>query len=91
MRYIKKPLMVEAFKWTGDREQTEDPVWIIEKIKNGMVYFIGERTDKCKMQIKTLEGTMTASIGDWIIKGINNEIYPCKPDIFEKTYEKVDE
>jgi hypothetical protein len=39
--------------------------------------------------IKTLEGTMKASIGDFIIKGVNGEFYPCKPDIFEKTYEKV--
>ena len=41
------------------------------------------------LHINTLEGVMTASLGDWIIKGIRNEFYPCKPDIFEKTYEKV--
>ncbi len=39
--------------------------------------------------INTLEGKMTASEGDWIIKGVNGEFYPCKPDIFEKTYEKA--
>ena len=39
--------------------------------------------------IKTLEGNMKANVGDWIIKGINDELYPCKPDIFNKTYEKV--
>lgn len=39
--------------------------------------------------IETLEGTMRASVGDYIIKGVNGEFYPCKPDIFEKTYEKV--
>lgn len=42
-----------------------------------------------EMDIGTLEGTMKASPGDWIIKGVHGEIYPCKPDIFEKTYEKV--
>jgi hypothetical protein len=42
------------------------------------------------MLIPTLEGTMAAIRGDWIIKGINGEFYPCKPDIFEKTYEKMD-
>ncbi|PRS47537.1 hypothetical protein [Bacillus sp. MZGC1] len=42
-----------------------------------------------EMDIETLEGTMKASPGDWIIKGVHGEIYPCKPDIFEKTYEKV--
>ena len=41
-------------------------------------------------QIKTLEGVMTANIGDFIIKGVNGEFYPCKPDIFEKTYEIVE-
>lgn len=39
--------------------------------------------------VETLEGTMRASVGDYIIKGVNGEFYPCKPDIFEKTYEKV--
>lgn len=44
-----------------------------------------------KIEIKTLEGTMTANIGDYIIKGVNGEFYPCKPDIFDKTYEEVKE
>lgn len=44
---------------------------------------------KVEMLIPTLEGNMKASVGDWIITGINGEQYPCKPDIFEKTYEKV--
>jgi len=43
------------------------------------------------LKIKTLEGEMTASMGDYVIKGVNGEFYPCKPDIFEKTYEKVEE
>jgi len=48
------------------------------------------QTDK-EMSIETLEGEMKAFPGDWIIKGVNGELYPCKPDIFEKTYEPVDE
>lgn len=44
-----------------------------------------------EMWIETLEGKMAASYGDWIIKGVNGEFYPCKPDIFEKTYELVNE
>ena len=47
------------------------------------------QTDK-ELDIETLEGTMHASVGDWIITGVNGEQYPCKPDIFEKTYEPVD-
>ena len=43
------------------------------------------------LKIFTLEGTMNANIGDWIIKGVKGEFYPCKPDIFEETYEKVEE
>jgi hypothetical protein len=86
MKYRKKPIIIEAFKWTGGPDQTEDPIWIIEAIKTGNVYF-GNNT----MRIKTLEGIMTANIGDWIIQGVNGEIYPCKPDIFEKTYELVKE
>ena len=46
-------------------------------------------SDDPKLKIETLEGVMNASLGDWIIKGVNGEYYPCKPDIFEKTYESV--
>ena len=41
------------------------------------------------VQVKTLEGTMTGDVGDWLIKGVNGEFYPCKDDIFKKTYERV--
>lgn len=50
-----------------------------------------EDADNPYMYIETLEGTMKASVGDYIIKGVNGEFYPCKPDIFEKTYEEVTE
>ena len=43
------------------------------------------------LSIDTLEGIMTASKNDWIIKGVNGEFYPCKPDIFDKTYEKIED
>jgi hypothetical protein len=89
-KYRKKPVVIEAFKWTGDVEQTEDPSWINEAIEKGNVYFINQNTDKVLMAIETLEGTMYASRGDYIIKGIQNELYPCKPDIFESTYEIVE-
>ena len=44
-----------------------------------------------EMEIETLEGTMKANKGDWIIKGVKGELYPCKPDVFEMTYEKVND
>ncbi len=90
MLFRKKPIEVEAFKWTGDINQSEDPLWIVEAIKNGKV-LITKRSPNIhpRMKIDTLEGVMTANIGDWIIKGIKGEIYPCKPDIFEETYIKI--
>lgn len=84
MKYRKKPVVVDAFRWTGGPDQTEDPEWIIEQIRAGNVAFVVGA-----MIIKTLEGTMRAEAGDYIIRGIKGEIYPCKPDIFEATYEPV--
>ncbi|MFY2158073.1 hypothetical protein ACOSZF_20905 [Cytobacillus firmus] len=89
-KYRKKPVMIEAFQWTGDREQTEDPKWINKAVEEGKVYFINANTDKVHMAIETLEGEMYARRGDFIIQGVNGEIYPCKPDIFEKTYDLVE-
>ena len=91
MKYRKKPVVIEAFKWTGDIEQTENPEWCILKIKCGDIYFTNEGTVACEMKITTLEGIMTAQRGDWIIQGIKGECYPCKPDIFQATYEPVKE
>lgn len=90
-KFRKKPIVIEAFKWTADEKQEEDPEWMVEPINNGEVYFLDSGTPVVKMAIKTLEGTMIADRGDWIIKGIKNELYPCKPDIFEATYDKVEE
>lgn len=85
--YRKKPVMVEAFEWTGTADQTEDPEWIVEAIKNRTVFF-GVRSDGgFDMIIETLEGAMRAVAGDFIIKGVKGELYPCKPDIFAATYE----
>lgn len=89
MEFRKKPVVIEAFQWTGDETQTEDPVWIVEAIKDGRVIFINSGTPKVTLAIRTLEGTMIAQVGDWIIKGVKGELYPCKPDIFETTYERI--
>lgn len=89
-KYRKKPVVIDAFKWTGGHDQTEDPEWIVEAIKKGEVWFIGNGTERVALQIDTLEGVMTANRGDYIIRGIQGEIYPCKPDIFEATYEVVE-
>ena len=77
MRYTKKPITIDAVQWTGDN-----------------YVHIAQFCDKAYydtvLKIQTLEGTMKATIGDFIIKGIKGEFYPCKPDIFEMTYDKVE-
>jgi hypothetical protein len=88
--YRKKPVVIEAFKWTGDEEQTEDPLWITDAMRHGSVHFENLYTESVKLLINTLEGVMTANRGDYVIKGVKGEIYPCKPDIFEATYEQVE-
>ena len=89
-RYRKKPVVIEAVRYDG----TPECLIAIQNMGMDPVHESWEHTDpleqKPKIIIGTLEGTMWASIGDWIIKGVNGEFYPCKPDIFEKTYEPVD-
>lgn len=85
MKYRKKPVVVEAWLPYTDEPM---PNWYEEGLIN---HTIMERFDGSGIDIKTLEGIMTASNGDYIIKGINGELYPCKPDIFEKTYEVVED
>lgn len=85
--YRKKPVVIEAFKWTGGPDQTEDPEWIVAAIRAGTVRFENAGTPDVAMMIDTLEGTHRANQGDWIIQGVKGELYPCKPDIFEATYE----
>ncbi len=89
-KFRKKPVEIEAIQYTGKND------FEINKRSNGLVYPSpvlepNERNPSDSyLQIKTLEGVMTAIVGDWIIKGIQGEFYPCKPDIFEQTYDKVD-
>lgn len=92
MKYRKKPVVIEAFRWTGDHMQKEDPEWIVDAILHGDVFFEKSRglDDSLRMKIRTLEGTMTAAPGDYIVKGVQGEIYSCRPNIFEATYEIVE-
>ena len=88
MKYRKKPVEIEAVQFISiDRGFNERPDWLTKAIyKDEKIKFFGTKN---KLDIETLEGTMTARVGDYIIKGVNGEFYPCKPDIFEKTYEKI--
>lgn len=85
--YRKKPVVIDAFLWTGGPDQTEDPEWIVAAIRAGTVDFDNPGTPEVKLVIHTLEGDMRADQGDWIIRGVKGELYPCKPDIFAATYE----
>ena len=88
IKYKKKPVVIEALQFKSDMSV---------KDLNDLIDFIGMKNivdigrDNLYLTIRTLEGNMTASPGDYIIKGIQGEFYPCKPDIFEKTYDKVEE
>lgn len=79
VKYVKKAVIVEALPWTGDEEE--------------MMEFLGELflivdTDE-RLRIDTLEGPIWANLGDFIIEGVQGEFYPCKPDIFAMSYDKV--
>ena len=97
MKYRKKPVVIEAEKWTG--KNLFDIVTFIEGKKPDLTHPVAsdrwwDYEDIVKRDgliIKTLEGEHIASIGDFIIMGLQGEFYPCKPDIFEQTYEKVED
>jgi hypothetical protein len=86
MKYRKKPVVIEAVEWTG--ANTKICETFMKDCEGAYIsydnYLLGE------VVIPTLEGVMKARAGDFIIKGVNGEFYPCKPDIFEKTYDKVE-
>lgn len=84
-KFRKKPVVIEAVQYTGKNFQE------IMKFAKDSGREFGEDFLGDKMTIKTLEGKMTANKNDWIIKGIKGEFYPCKPDIFEQTYEPVEQ
>ncbi len=82
-RYRKKPVEIEAIRWTGENI-------------NEVYAFAEAHTDvpaltvqDGNVAVETLEGTMRAEAGDWIIRGVHGELYPIKPDIFEETYDPV--
>jgi hypothetical protein len=83
--YRKKPVVIEAALFTKEN-QGYIAQWCRSSRNGGVKGRNGQRY----IDIDTLEGTMTANIGDYIIKGVKGEFYPCKPDIFKATYEPVD-
>ena len=87
MKYRKKPVVIEAFRYAMDSR----PDWFDTKVtSNEIITYVGtdiRDSSQYYCEIKTLEGIMRGNCGDYIIKGVQGEVYPCKPDIFEMTYE----
>lgn len=77
-KYRKKPVVIEAIKFEGNFPEIEDFVGGDANFRDG------------ELIVATLEGPLRAAPGDWIIKGVKGEFYPCKPDIFEATYDKAE-
>ena len=83
MKFRKKPVVIDAMEWTGDNI-IEIKVFMLPEEP---IYIPGFNNSDSILGIQTLEGVHTAQKGDWIIKDIKGEFYPCKPDIFKATYE----
>jgi hypothetical protein len=100
-KYRKKPVVIEAFQMTRERRRAnvEWPQWLHEAWNKdpkeaGAVYCIGDDGlvgPGDRLVVTTLEGTHAITFGDWIIQGVKGELYPCKPDIFDMTYEVCDD
>jgi len=94
-KFRKKPVVIEAFQFDGDLVFASGeyyiPYWAVNALREGIIFFDSMDSDSppCELFIKTLEGKMHVSLGDWVIQGVRGELYPCKPDIFEATYEEV--
>ncbi len=86
--YRKKPVVIQAVQWLGHNqvEYKAVPEWYVAAEVAGVIRYNGDL-----LVVATLEGDMMAPVGHWIIQGIQGELYPCKPDIFEASYEKVGE
>ncbi len=87
MKYRKKPVVIDAAQYPGPSVSGVSDFlnfdeWLTANAGSHKCRYVG-----AELKIPTLEGEMTASPGDWIIRGVQGELYPCKPDIFEATYE----
>jgi len=88
-KYRKKPVVIEAMQFNNDNDGREIRKWAEGKVRMSTEIISPKKPniEEVVLRIETLEGIMTAHFSDWIIKGVSGEFYPCKPDIFEQTYE----
>ena len=87
MKFKKKPVVIEAIQYGGSKESCREMKRVFGKKFQNCLYF----AESGNMYISTLEGKMLVDIGNWVIKDTDGWLYPCKKDIFEMTYEKVEE
>lgn len=93
MKYRKKPAVIEARRFEEDASnarQLRDWIGADAAVRNALATPTDPTSVTAYLDVRTLEGTMTAIPGDWIIRGVRGEFYPCKPDIFAATYEPAD-
>lgn len=88
MLFKKKPVIIEAIQWKGTNESLAQ-IREFMKPNYPAIPKLPDETPKPILIIQTLEGNHEAKVNDWIIRGVKGEFYPCKPDIFEQTYELV--
>lgn len=84
MKYVKKPIAVEA--WKISQFDSDVPTWVTEALESNTVWF-----DDSVLSVRTLEGVMTSESGNYLIQGVRGELYPCECEIFEETYEPFSE
>lgn len=95
MQYRKKPVVIEAVQLTAEflspNENTRFPSWWIDAVNDNVISPTrpNDFNREHVLAVHTLEGTIYADKGDWIIRGVKGELYPCKPDVFAITYEPV--
>lgn len=101
-KYRKRPVVIDAWQWPGVRCPLSEIATAPDWVKEAEVVYAGEAKPgqlrvtvdmggmNPRITVSTLEGPIFASPGDWIIRGIKGELYPCKPDIFDATYEPAD-
>lgn len=92
-KFRKKPVVIEAVQFHGHNASDIEKftgLTFFPELESETAYVAGQGAPIFSILIPTLEGPLKAKNGDWIIKGVSGEFYPCKPDIFEKTYEPVD-
>lgn len=94
MKYRKKPVVIDAWQYDGDLKNSDGefccPPWVESAFVEGTLYYGTLDGSPSELFVKTLEGDHHASVGDYIIQGVAGELYPCKPDIFARTYEPAE-